>query len=248
MAKRMTSTGKWDKAWFRKLSPRHKALWQFLCDRCDHAGMWEIDMDSASHFINDVEPITFKDIEVFGNRVERFRGDKLWIIDFCQFQYEKLSEKCPAHKPVFKLLKKYSLLDRVLARLSDSLQEIEKEIEKEMVTETETPPPAKVALPTPKETEFKYHYREDADVYESPEQAFNEVKDDELAVERIVRLARNAGYLTYTDVQVMKAVRHFFIMEGAKDDFTRRPRDEVKNHLVNWINRYAKKIADYGSN
>jgi hypothetical protein len=139
MAKRMTGTEKWDKAWFRKLSPRHKALWEFLRDKCDQAGMWEVDFDNASHFVNDAEPITAKDLEVFGNRLEWYSPEKIWIVGFCDFQYVELSEKSPAHKPVFKLLKKYNLLDRVLNRVSHTLQEkeIDKEEEKEEEKEKE---------------------------------------------------------------------------------------------------------------
>jgi hypothetical protein len=137
MAKRFTATEKWDKAWFRKLTPRHKALWQFLIDRCDQAGMWEIDFDSASHFINDSTDITEDDLKVFGGRVERYSTEKLWIVDFVSFQCGDLSERSPAHKPIFKLLKKYNLLNRVLNTLSNRVQEIEKEIEKEKELEKE---------------------------------------------------------------------------------------------------------------
>lgn len=137
MAKRLTGTNKWDKAWFRKLSPRHKALWQFLCDRCDQAGMWEIDLDSASHYINDATPITEADFKIFGDRLERFNPEKIWIVDFVEFQCGELSVKCAAHKPVFKLLQKYSLLDRVLNRVSNTQQEKEKEIELEKENEVE---------------------------------------------------------------------------------------------------------------
>lgn len=136
MAKRYTATEKWDKAWFRKLSPRHKALWQYLCDRCDQAGMWEVDFDSASHFVNDVKPITEADLKVFGARLERYSTDKIWIVDFISFQYTELSDKSPAHKPIFKLLSKYNLLHRVLSRLSNSLLEKEKETEEEKEMET----------------------------------------------------------------------------------------------------------------
>jgi hypothetical protein len=135
MAKRLTATEKWDKAWYRKLSPKHKALWQYLCDKCDQAGMWEIDLESASHFVND--EITTSDLKVFGPRLEKYNSDKLWIVDFVDFQCGELSPKCPAHKPVFKLLTKYKLLNRVLHRVSNREQEIEKEIEKEKEIEIE---------------------------------------------------------------------------------------------------------------
>lgn len=153
MAKRLTATNKWDKAWFRRLPPRHKALWQFLVDKCDQAGMWEIDFDSASHFINDSTPITENDLKVFGDRVERFSNDKLWIVGFVDFQCGELSHKSPAHKPVFKLLTKYKLLDRVLHRLSNRVQEIEKEIEKEEEGEKEIPA-SKI-----ENKDFKYEFK-----------------------------------------------------------------------------------------
>jgi hypothetical protein len=150
MAKRFTATEKWDKAWFRKLSPRHKALWQFLCDKCDYAGMWEIDFDNASHYVNDSTPITGADLNAFGDRIERYGDDKLWLATFCDFQYENLSEKCPAHKPIFKLLRKYNLLHRVFNRVSSTLLEKEMDIVKEKESEKEKE----------KEGDFTYEYVE----------------------------------------------------------------------------------------
>lgn len=82
--------------------------------------------------------------------------------------------------------------------------------------------------------------------YSDGKQAFEDVKANELLVEQLVRIARNSGYLTYTDIQVMKAVKKFFTIEAAKPEFPNRPRDDIKTHLVNWVNSNAKKIADYG--
>jgi hypothetical protein len=150
MAKRLTATEKWDKAWYRKLSPKHKTLWQYLCDKCDQAGMWEIDLESASHFVND--EITMSDLKVFGPRLEKYGSDKLWIVDFVEFQCGELSPKCPAHKPVFKLLTKYKLLNRVLHRVSNREQEIEIEKEKEIEEEREKDTPENSGL-VPRETQ-----------------------------------------------------------------------------------------------
>lgn len=237
MGKRMTATEKWDKAWFRKLSPRHKSFWQFLTDRCDQAGMWEVDYESASHFINDVTPIVEDDLKVFGARVEKFGPDKVWIVDFISFQCGELSEKSPAHRPIFKLLKKYNLLNRVIRTLSNRVLEIEKEMDKEKEEEKETTDPAKITG-----AGFSYVF----DSYPDGRTAFEEIKADELFVEKVCRIARNKGFVTYTDIQVMKAIKHFITIEEAKPDFDRRPRDEIRKHLVNWINSTAKKIADYG--
>lgn len=129
MSKRFTATEKWDKEWFMKLSPKHKCIWLFINDKCDQAGMWEINYMVASMYIG--EPVTEEDFIFFGKRVEKFSKDKFWIVDHIDFQCGYLSEKCPAHKPVFKLLIKYNLLDRVLNRLSYNLQEQEEEEEKD---------------------------------------------------------------------------------------------------------------------
>lgn len=116
-----------------KLSCKHKCLWQYINDKCDQAGMWEANYTLATLHIG--EKITEQDLDVFGSRVEKFAPGKIWIVDHVDFQSGTLSEKSPAHRPIFKLLKKYNLLNRVLSRVSDTLQE--KEIEKEKELEEE---------------------------------------------------------------------------------------------------------------
>jgi len=89
---------------------------------------------------------------------------------------------------------------------------------------------------------FKYQYRE-GEFFETPEEAFTQIRDDEEMVNSLVRIARGSGYLTTTDLQVMTAVKRFFVQEGAKPDFDRRPRDEIKKHLINWISKNAKNLV-----
>lgn len=84
------------------------------------------------------------------------------------------------------------------------------------------------------------------DFYQTPQQAFDEIKDDELMVENLVRIARREGYITYNELIVMSAVRSFITVESAKPDFTNRPRDEIKKHLVNWMRKNAKTLNKYG--
>lgn len=104
MAKRFTDTAKWDKAWFRKLSPQFKCAWQFLCDRCDHAGVWDLDLDAMEFFVG--VPFTIDEIkEVFGEKVE-VRGQKLLIADFADFQYGHLNPENRVHKSVLDRLEK----------------------------------------------------------------------------------------------------------------------------------------------
>lgn len=129
MGKRMTATEKWDKEWFMNLSPKLKCLWIYINDKCDQAGMWEANYKLASMHIG--ENVSESDVKKFEDRIEFFATGKIWICGHVEFQCGTLSEKSPAHKPVFRLLKKYNLLDRVLNRLCNSLKEIEEEKEKE---------------------------------------------------------------------------------------------------------------------
>src|SRR3990167_6515016 len=90
MAKRFTSTEKWDDLWFRKLSPKHKCLWQYLCDRCDNAGVWLGDFDIASLYIND--KCDESDMQVLNNgkeRIKKLKNDKYMLTDFVRYQWGK---------------------------------------------------------------------------------------------------------------------------------------------------------------
>lgn len=127
--KRFTATEKWDKPWFRRLPPRLKCLWQYVCDRCDLAGFWEPDFEGASFACG--EEITESDVEAFGNRIERV-GDKLWLPSFVEFQYGDLRPTCKPHAAVIARLERVSIglgypKDTLLDRVHRTLKEKEKE-------------------------------------------------------------------------------------------------------------------------
>lgn len=48
MPRRFTITEKWSDSWFRRLSVEGKVLFSYLCDVCDVAGFWEIDLELAT--------------------------------------------------------------------------------------------------------------------------------------------------------------------------------------------------------
>ena len=48
MPKRFTVTEKWDDVWFTGLTISQKVLWLYICDRCDCAGFWEINLALAA--------------------------------------------------------------------------------------------------------------------------------------------------------------------------------------------------------
>jgi len=109
MAKRMTDTDKWKKRFLRELKPQHKLLWFYILDDCNHAGIWDVDIEVASirvgeELIYDMLPQAFLDkIVIFDN------GDKWFIPEFIDFQYGELNPNSNVHKSVIALLEKYNL-------------------------------------------------------------------------------------------------------------------------------------------
>jgi hypothetical protein len=109
MAKRMTDTDKWKKRFLRELKPQHKLLWFYILDDCNHAGIWDVDIEVASirvgeELIYDMLPQAFLDkIVIFDN------GDKWFIPEFIDFQYGELNPTSNVHKSVIALLEKYNL-------------------------------------------------------------------------------------------------------------------------------------------
>ena len=110
MAKRFTDNGKWKKRFFKTLSPKYKLLWIYILDDCDHAGIWEVDMEVAQLRIG--EPLEEqKALELFnGNLVVIKGGDKWFIPDFISFQYGELNPNSRVHKSVLDLLEKNSIV------------------------------------------------------------------------------------------------------------------------------------------
>jgi len=109
MAKRMTDTDKWKKRFVRELKPEHKLLWFYILDDCNHAGIWEVDLEVASirvgfELSHDNLPSSF------GDKVISFDdGDKWFIPDFIEYQYGELNPNSNVHKSVLNILNKYNL-------------------------------------------------------------------------------------------------------------------------------------------
>lgn len=129
LAKRFTETSKWDKAWFRKLRPEIKCAWMFLCDRCDHAGIWHLDEEALEHFIG--APVSL--VELLGSLGERVRmlgSDKLFISAFIDFQYGVLNPLNRVHKSVIDRLAKegaYKPLKSPLQGVKDKDKDMDKD-------------------------------------------------------------------------------------------------------------------------
>lgn len=115
MGKRFTDTEKWKKPFIRGLQGAYKLLWFYICDDCDHSGIWQVDIDVAEIRIGEKidKKIALKN---FGEKIiELDNGSKWFIPSFIEFQYPSgLSRNNKAHGGIIKNLEKYSLLNENL--------------------------------------------------------------------------------------------------------------------------------------
>ena len=104
MAKRFIDTKIWDKAWFRKLTPKNKLIWIYLLTRCDHAGIWDADWEAAEFYIG--EWVSYEELPVeITSKMKHIKGeDQYFIPSFIEFQYGELRENSKPHLSVIKRL------------------------------------------------------------------------------------------------------------------------------------------------
>jgi hypothetical protein len=118
--KRFTETTKWQDPWYRKLKPKHKCLWQYLCDSCDKAGVIDADWDLISFQIG--EKVDESSLSVFEGRIGILNKGKLMIHGFIKFQYGNLSPECKPHKEILDLCDRHGIDPETgLARVSSTL-------------------------------------------------------------------------------------------------------------------------------
>lgn len=112
MAKRLTDTDKWKKPFLRGLDAPCKLLWFYICDDCDHAGIWNVDMEVAQ--IRTGEKIDQDHaIEMLGGKITVFDDGKKWFVpSFIEFQYPGgLNPGNKVHDSVIQILNKYNLFE-----------------------------------------------------------------------------------------------------------------------------------------
>ena len=109
MAKRFTDTDKWKKKFIRGLDASYKVLWLYILDDCNHAGVWDVDLEVAQIRTG----CNFKEVDAinyFGDKIQSFDdGEKWFIPDFIEFQYGELNEANRVHKSVLDHLSKYKI-------------------------------------------------------------------------------------------------------------------------------------------
>jgi len=106
MPKRFTASEKWDDPFFFELEPKYKLFWIYLLDKCNHAGIWDVNKKMAEFCIGD--KIDWDNIQkIFKDRIEIINNGSKWFIPkFINFQYGVLVEENRAHNSVINILKK----------------------------------------------------------------------------------------------------------------------------------------------
>jgi len=118
VAKRLRDTEIWNKQWYRELKPKYKCFIDYLFDKCDHAGLWEVDKSLMEFYVND----RFKEnlnelLDKFKKHIIEISQTKWFLIDFIPFQYkcqiEELNPKNKLHKSIIDLLTKYNIYSKL---------------------------------------------------------------------------------------------------------------------------------------
>ncbi len=110
MAKRFIDTTIFRKDFIRSLEAPYKLLWLYIINECDHAGLWDKELDVAAARLGvkfSANPID----KFLGKVIEVNSGSKWFIPSFVEFQYGQLNESNRVHASVILALKKYCLLD-----------------------------------------------------------------------------------------------------------------------------------------
>jgi hypothetical protein len=91
------------------LEAPYKALWIYLLCECDHAGIWDVELDVAAMRLGmklDPEKV----VDKFGGAVIPIDGGAKWfLVGFIEFQYGALNPSNRVHASVLSLLSKYGI-------------------------------------------------------------------------------------------------------------------------------------------
>ena len=108
MAKRFLDTNLFRKRWIRELDTDMKLFWVYLLTDCDHAGIWDVDVERASFQLN-VNLMEVEILETFNKKIVPFKRDKWFVPKFIEYQYGELNDNIRPHQSVIKILEKYKL-------------------------------------------------------------------------------------------------------------------------------------------
>ena len=136
MAKRFLDTNIWNKKWIRELDPKLKLFWLYLMSKCDHAGIYDVDIELASFQLK-VELSEKEILKAFNGNIKIIKNNKWFIPKFIDFQYGTLNDKVNAHRSAINILEKYGLYKNkeLIKSMSEESRKRAKELDWKTVAE-----------------------------------------------------------------------------------------------------------------
>ncbi len=130
--RRFTDADKWEDDWFMNLSREGRELWQYMCDRCDLAGVWEPSQRFVAFHLGMTADLS--DARAwFGDRVELLSDGKWRLVKFISFQYPHgLNPAHRMHQPIIDRLKLHGLsipLSKSQVRVSEDSVETQQSLQ-----------------------------------------------------------------------------------------------------------------------
>lgn len=133
MAKRFTDSEKWKKPFIRSMKAPYKLLWLYILDECDHAGIWQVDLEVAQIKIGEKLTLDLA-LQYLGAKILQIEGGEKWFIyDFIDFQYGALNPDNRAHNSVINILNKYQIDYKNKPLISPLQGAMDKDKDKDMV-------------------------------------------------------------------------------------------------------------------
>tara|TARA_R110002167_G_scaffold76944_3_gene213911 strand:- start:324 stop:956 length:633 start_codon:yes stop_codon:yes gene_type:complete len=107
MAKRFTDTAKWSEDWFLEIKNPHKLFWIYVCDNCNHAGIFKPNKRMFELILGARIDINMflEEINSDKQRILELANGKWYLTKFIEFQYGgKLNENNRVHKSILEIL------------------------------------------------------------------------------------------------------------------------------------------------
>ena len=219
MAKRFTDTEKWKKPFIRGLQGVYKLLWFYITDDCDHAGIWQVDLEVAEIRIGE---------RIDKTQAEKAFADKIYVFDNCQkwfipgfisFQYGELNPANRAHNSVIQQLKKNNLMGLISPLEGCKDKDMDKDKDKGDVGENLVP---------------------------SEKPAINKMDEVYDSLSKNDQWISSAGYASgkkITAKQLLKYLKEFCIEQTAKGN-TEKTIREYQAYFINWLRVEIKERKD----
>lgn len=224
MAKRFCDTEIFKKKWFRSLPTKYRLMFFYLFTNCDLAGIWEVDFDQVSFFV-DKTVTQEKSLQLLEKHIMVIEPGKKWLlVDFIPFQYgDHLNEKSPVHKKIIDILKKYSingntLYDTLYNRVSYRVKEEDKDKEEEKDKEKDSAEKSKIPV-----------------LGVIPDTSFQDAQEQKImySIEHCLVVAMNDDRWVRANKATEKNLKEFNALLERRGDYQKNPLD-YKKHFANW--------------